>query len=1549
MVRATIGRMLAHALLPPEPHRSATYALWVTSHDPREESAALAVVDEMAAAVSAAYPRLGRAVDRLRARARALPPAHRPWFWDTVAHRLSGGPGRTAAKAYTLARAAERDHALPVDPGWRRANVLLCAAAGALPVKELSDHQRWLADVLDPAEAHEEYVRVLTAWAASPGELPADLARRIRFSARAAGLGGAEEARVLGRLLGSARGKAVPDALLEAAATSLAAHPQDTGVLRELLALFPESRNDAAAWLRLLLRAGAVDAVAEGRLTPEGGMGAWLGAYTRAYSHRKVPYGGVSRQPMPPELFEIVARCAPVLREEAAPVRLHEDRYRYPGLDADLLDACLAEGVAVADPGESVRLEFWGERAGRDLKALAADPVFGPRLEGTVHAGLRGTGTAITRLPRNAGIAAEVQTRVEALLDALRGGGLAAADEALEELDTLLDRPTATALDGVDEALAALDLTGPLARALRAGLPEELGWPALEEAVAGFDASETLRVTCTWPVLTVYGRNRAVAVDHAGTRASYAFQVPDGATPTVHYAGGRFLVSRQAPEGTGVTWSAFWSGSPQDVFTPVDTFGLRPYGGLVRGGFGYQFESADGTGRHDGERILRPGDREGIGGVDLQMSDGRDVWSAEVFRGTWTRCDPVTGERGTDRTPPRFHQDVEVPPGRAEFRGNHTLASLPQGAPASPLGQDGRLVGCRVLHRTPYAGPSPTDFLLESVDGRTARYRSRRPGRRPWGVLRLPEGGEDAVLAGEETVRCHAAEDNSLLWQVRGFFPDPRYGHRATLGAGHAPVPPPAFWHFLTPRDPDSSRALRTVDAGTVSALLAAAVDTTGEDDLRAHASRLLPGVGDARVLAGVVRAARLAADVLRRRRELSHRVSVLRAGPVVDLPAEIPDTVLAPALCGLLPDLRLSEAYRPEAHPGILTAIAADGRRLRGEIDEETRRLAPPSPPAEWQVLLGGIDAVAWRAAVECTPDAERQALAALLAVWRTQPFAEQGGVWRTGRGPESALDAVRAAGGTLASGPARGGLARYLQRADDPAPEGAAENEGDADRAGTVTVARDDAARLVRLAELTERHGPLPLAPEAVRLFCRLTGVRRAVATLVLGGLPRRERHDDHQKMLRAAPFRADKAVAAEYDRLWHKLGTSGRLAVLAAGVPDDPAGLWEADGTSRAAERMAAVWADLLGTTPYVDEALTEALETDVGLGEAWARTLPSGRPPADGPAVLVGSRFGRLVLRHTGPDGSLGDRLPDTGPAHLEAAAVVAWALTEQPVGSPAATGALRLHAWLRDRLADPGTLVDLGGRLPARAVAGDPRFRPYEGVVRPCPQPMYDGRAPVESVADDGLLVVAVPSGDVFLRPAAPRDPELAAHVRDRRARLEPSWLRERLVRVLEMFDGLDRTAARAAMTPVPAGGYEADPSLSAPDTVAGHARRLGVGADAAALHLQLLALARPTDRNIRRWNGWTAARHKAAQAELLAAGAVESGRRPRAGRTLFVPGAAWEVLDAPHLPLERTKLAAYLAMAAGKSVYGPFPRLISPVPLHEQFARAAKEAGATGS
>ncbi|MFZ3475042.1 hypothetical protein ACODT3_00780 [Streptomyces sp. 4.24] len=1517
-----------HAVpLPSDPSRSEAYADWARAHDQGAEDAARGLLADVRDRIHRAYPKAGRALDELAGLARPLPPAHLPWYWDTVAHRLASWDTRTAGRAYTLARTAEREHDLPVDPAWRRQNVLLLARSGALPVKELSGHQTWLAGESEPIAAHEEFVRVLAAWAASPGELPADLARRIRASARAAGLDGSEEARVLARTVGAARGKAVPDTLLDAVAALLADHPQDDDVLAALLDVFPESRNDAAAWLRVLLRSGAADAAAAGRITPEGGPAAWLARYTRAYSHHRVPYGGVARQPMPEELFDLVTRFAPRLRAADTPVTLHEDRWRWPGLDADLLDACLAEGIAVVDPGESVRLSFWGDGSRRDLKALAADPVFGPRLEGTVHAGLRGGGTAITRLPENPGIAAEVHARVESLLGALAGGGLAAADEAVEELAGLLDRPTATALDGIEEALAALAPAGPLARALRGGLPEELCWPALEEALAALAPEEVAGVTCTWPVLTVYGRSKAVAVAPGSVRATAGFTLPeDAAHHVVHYAGGQFLVSWSTDPAHAFGSLAFWSDRPEEVFVPARTYGLRPYGGSIQGGLGYQFETRDGGGRHDGERVLRPGGREGIDHHDFQMSDGTRFWSSKVFAGGkgWARVDPVTGDRAADHTLPAFHGSADLPPGTAFFGDQLTLAALPPDAPASLLGQDGDLTGCRVLHRTPYAGPSPTEFLLEGVDGRRARYRSGRPGRRPWGIIRLPQGGEDAVLAGESAIRCHAAEDNSLLWEAGG-FPGPDAARRGRpSGHGVGPFPPPAFWHFLAPRHAASSAALRVLGGDTVRDLLDAAVRTgdhearRDDETLRDRVARLLPGVSEPRVVDGVVRAARLAADVLRRREELARRVGIMRAGPAVVLRRAIPDTALAPALGGLLPQIRPYGSYLPGAHPATLTAVAAEGRHLRGEIDEETRQLALPATPAPWTALIGSIDAVAWRTAVRTTSDEDRTALTALLETWADQPFAARGGRWRTGAGGHTGASAVRPAD----------------DAADAPADD------------AVRTVDRDDAGRLPLLLDLLARRGPLALPSEAVEAFARRTGVRRAIATLVLGGLPHRADHDEHLKTLRAAPYKANKAMAREYDGLRHRLGDGGCRAVLAAGVPQDPSELWEPDGMTAAAERMADAWAGLLGATEYVDEDLATALEADLGLGSGWARALTGG-PEAAGRSVpaaggiLVGAVNGGLGLHHAEADGTAGRPVFVQHPVHVAPASVVAWALTELPAGHPAAAAAASVHTALRARMDDPRALVPLGRHHAlGRAVPGDPGFTPYEGTVLPCPRPLYREDTAVSTAHDDGLFVVSVPGSDVFLRPAALAEPAKAERAERLCATLDLPGLLAGIRRIQAVRGGApDRMLARTADTPVPPGGHELNPALSVPELVAEVGAVLGAGADAAALYLQLLALARPTDQNVRRWNGWTAARHKAAQAELVDAGAVETGRRARAGRTAFVPG-PWTDLKAPHLPLETVKLGPHGVTVGRSEPELPFLRLLSPVPPHELFAEA---------
>ncbi|MGW1844803.1 hypothetical protein [Streptomyces sp. NPDC001966] len=1230
-------------------HRiSETYADWARARVPGAEAGARDVLERAGRGRYRAWEKPGRFMDEIERLARGLPAAHLPWFWDTIGHWMLETHRRSAARAYGNARTAERTHGLPVDPDWRLANLQLFARFGALPATELSGAPAWLAEVFEPGDAHREFMRLLTTWAASPGELPADLARRVRDSVRAAGLGADEEGRVLGEVLASASGKAVPDRLLDAALGPLSAHPPADDRAAALLDLFPESKNDAAAWLRLLIGCGAADAAVTGRITPEGGLAEWLRRYATRYSHRTVAGGGVTRQAMPAELFELVARFAPLLKEDGTPVRLHEDRYQWPHLDADLLDVCLAEGIPVHDPGPTISLEFWDEDARRDLRALAADPVFGSRLEGTVHAGLRSQGgTAISRLPHNPGIAAEVHGRVEKLLDSLRGGGLAAADEAVDELHDLLDRPTAIALDGIEEALDALDLTGPLARALRAGLPEELGWTALEEALAEFRPDETVHVTSTWPVLTLYGETRAFAVDHAGRRGEHTLELPEGALhPTVHWAGGQFLVAwTGSGDGQGIC-TAYWSGSPADTFVPDQSYGLRPYGGSIRGGLGYQFQTPDGGGRFDGERVLRPGDTTGVGHRDYQMYDGRHFWSTEVFSedrgGGWLRTDPVTGEPTADRTLPGFHTPDSLPDGTRPFPDHRILAELPPGAPPSPLGQDGRLTGCRVNYRTPYAGPSPREFELESIDGRTASYRTTTWGRRPWGILGLPVGGEDAVVVGSTTVRCHAAEDNSLLWQVQGFPGSHRTGRiRATLGEQAGPVPPPAFWHFLAPRDEPSSRALRAVTEEAVRELLS----SSGSGDAPA-------GVTDPRVRQGVVRAVRLAADVLRRRRELSHRVAVMRSGPVVELPDPEPDTRLVPALHGLLAQFRGYEARPPQPQPAVLTAVAADGRYLRGEIDDEVRVLALPAPPTEWAVLTGRIDAVAWRAAVAATPDEHRRALTALLGVWSRQPFAEPGTTWRTGRAPEPGIAELRSSGALVASGPVRSDLVPFLQRSADPVPAGAEECE-------TRTIEGDDTTRLPRLLALLAERGPLPVPEEAVDLFRWRTGVPRAIAALVLDGFAGSDDYAVHLKLCRAKPYKADRTLVHAYDVARMNLGPEGRRAVLAAAVPADPADLWAPGGMTAAAERMATEWSERVAITPYADDGShAAALAKDHDLPAPWATALLTGR------------------LEHLG-------EAPLDADGMRAAVTALTWVFTERPVGDPAAQGARALLDHLTD--------------------------------------------------------------------------------------------------------------------------------------------------------------------------------------------------------------------------------------------------------------------------
>ncbi|WP_284117643.1 hypothetical protein [Streptomyces fragilis] len=262
---------------------------------------------------------------------------------------------------------------------------------------------------------------------------------------------------------------------------------------------------------------------------------------------------------------------------------------------------------------------------------------------------------------------------------------------------------------------------------------------------------------------------------------------------------------------------------------------------------------------------------------------------------------------------------------------------------------------------------------------------------------------------------------------------------------------------------------------------------------------------------------------------------------------------------------------------------------------------------------------------------------------------------------------------------------------------------------------------------------------------------------------------------------------------------------------------------------------------------------------------------------------------------------------------------------------------------------------------------DPARVPSVGIIGVNPrwlEPAYRALPTVWDVRNQGdasllldtLLTVVpwayaeLPAGDAVREGA----PELVRHLRATLTRTDSPGrlLRDGLAHGVRRADtarlwltggACDRMTARIGSGALPEGAYEADPRASAPELVAQVVRRTGLSEDAAALYLQLLTLPAPTDRQVRRWNGWTARQHREAVGELAGTRLVVRDRRPRAGRELFLPGAwapsgrpTWGLRPPP--PLERWKVPLLGAELSHDGKVTHLPPL--PDTLPELFGRA---------
>ncbi|MER7571557.1 hypothetical protein [Streptomyces sp. NPDC126514] len=1549
------------------------FPAWALVHDPANGHHALALVKDVERLARQAKSRPGTAkegFEELGERLGRAVPHFLPTFYEQAARIFLQHENTTYAAAFFgKAREAERVHALAVDEDRQRAVFLEFAFAGALTVKALKEHVKDLARRLDPREAWAQY-RQLTVERCAAGMPPyASLPQDARSLIKAAGLSRVtEECDLVADLIASPAAVRAPASFWNTyRATLTVLADQRPAVRVRLLEIMPSGLGrgveDDEFWLGLLAETGAdrlltgEDAEAAGEVDAAD----WLGRWATYRKH------GASVSWRSPATLALVARMAERLRADGRPVDLFTGRW-HAGADPDLLDLCAAQDVPLAMPDEEtpvhLGLDRWlrDERAGRrDLAATAADP----RLRRLLYEAI-GTLSGDRSLSALQEPLAGHPVLGEVLRDWLAdsaaeftaAAGLPAARTALGRMQPF--RPVAARVHA--EAVArvtAHDIAPVLARTLRAGILDELGWPALEEGLRLLDTEtrgkghhDALAVCEAWPALILSRGHKAVVVGPEKVLLDHDLRLPveldRWSRPQFRYTDGELLVMWHQ-EGKQV---GYWSARPSEVF-PLsgEQFGYG-YGRHI----GHPSIPLPGGGRATGGRTLHSGDTV-LPASRAVIGDGTTCWreGRQGRQEVWLEYDPATGTHGRASLPAFLRSAI-----REDARLEHLLCEvlpLQPGLEQSPFGTDGTVLG-RWVRTAGTAGEAMT--TAGTPDGRTAVLRRTRGV--PLGCLRLPGGAAPVVAMADGQLGLFAADDGpdgGLLGRVT-------VGERGSeFAAGSRYVPPVAFWHALRPRDERASAVLRALSderaagllrTGTAAlaehrAQLAAAGDaeargklpSVDEVLLRALASEL-PEFTDERLLIGVAAlvrvalrltesAAALAAPPVERARPDRRRIE----GMFADYrPEHGDDRTLNSATGGITglwggwgSEHQWTALRQIRAVNHVLSGRPADGKPLSAEpgrpaslgdgwsSDEHTI----PAIGMIWPSLLGVLRPLAYRAALPTVSEAQREALLLLFEALAEGPLAAPGDSLREvvlgePRDNQHRIGQVlRRDGRTVVVlgcqtvDTARGRV-NWLALDHDPSGRFGAiahftlETET---RYGQAFPADGLAA----VARLIRDKGAAPWRAEAPEAFAAVTrgGVGPLQATVLLAAQPR-----DHDAQTLAVmglkPRQMDQA-----NGMLGSLSAQDRTALLGALLPADPADLWSTGPDLAAAGR---VWAERLGSVVRVPEDLAADL---AGLpAAAFAEVvLNPGRTPW----------ISRTTPLRPDKDGNWVPDDPSALPSHhdlgsaVAALASLAYAL---PYGHPLRPLLPESLAALRRRFADPGLVIPLGVEWTEKGGSTAVEVRKAYGLPE-------TGGADAQGLTRVGEALVLRPwHGDheiTLVRPAGLTGPDdsvfglLEGLIGPQRG-LALGWLRALL------GDGL----ARAVTADGPAGPAQ-NPMVSVPDLVTEVAAAHGLSEDAAALYLQLLALPDPTDRNCARWTGWKPARLKKARAELAATDLVVEAKRPRAGRALFLPG-GWRDLKGPALPVESWKEGLY-----------PISERVRPVPhlpLPELFARAWERA-----
>ncbi|MFF0587614.1 hypothetical protein ACFYWD_16740 [Streptomyces sp. NPDC003781] len=1599
------------------------FPAWALVNDPANGHHALALVKDVERLARQAKSRPGTAkegFEKLGDRLGRAVPHFLPTFYEQAARIFLQFDNTTYAAAFFgKAREAERVHALAVDEQRQRAVFLEFAFAGALTVKALKQHVKDLAARLDAAEAWAQF-RQLAVERCAAGMPPyASLPQDARVLIKAAGLPRVEaECDLIADLVASPAAVRAPASFWTAYRATLSILADRRPAVRErLLEIMPagldhDARSDEF-WLELLTECGADrlltgedgrtaagrDPATGGSAGAGGGVDAadWL---TRWAAHRKRGATGCDSSPA---TLRLVARMAPRLRADGRAVDLFAGR-RHMGVDISLLDLCAAEDVPLALPAPDAEVRLGLDRwvhdtrpERRDLAAVAADPRLRPLLLRAVGAAghERRSSRVLDHLAEHRVLRGVLREWLDGAVGELsRAVGLLGAHEALNRLSPF--RSVAPRVNPEAVARAAGYQAAPLlGRTLRAGIIDELGWPALDEALRLLDAETRARkgngsaagtardrdtaliVNEAWPCLILSRGHKAVVVGPDSILLEHDLRLPADLDrwqrPQFRYADGELLV---------VWWQdgkqrGYWSTRPSEVLTLTGeqishwwrNDDVAPSIPLPGGG-----RATGGRTLHAGDTVL-PASRPVIG-------DGTSYWrqGRQGRRHVWLEYDPATGSHSRASLPAFLRSGIADDATLLQDRCE--LLPLQPGLERSPFGTDGTVLG-RWVRAEDAAGEALT--TAGTPDGRTVTLRTPRHGERltPLGALRLPGGAAPVVARTRRQIALFAPDDCSDAGVLGRVTPNERGGEFA---AGTPFLPPVSFWHALRPRDEGASAVLRAFTDEAAADLLReaaralaerqaqvnaakaadgaagdggaepAAADTapaagngpvvpSADEVVRRAVAGALPGLTDKRLLAGV-------AALVRSTVRIVDAVTRFVAPPVEQpkperkrtegmfadyRPRHGDDRTLRAAADGLS---RMWGSWGGEGQWTALRQIRAVNQVLSGKpadgapLSDRTRRSAlgdgwhsdeytVPRLGMTWPDLLGVLRPLAYRATVPTLPAAEREALLLLFEALAEGPLATPGEGLREivlgephdkHRQQERAGQVLRRDGRTVVVlGCQNVDVARdrvnWLALDHDPTGVFGAVAHFTLERETRHAPALP-ADALAAVTRLVRDKGAAPWRAEAPAALAAATrgGAGPLQATVLLAGQPESLDAD----ALATAGLKPRQLDAG--NRMLNSLPPADRAALLGALLPDDPAELWTTGPDTGALGR---VWADRLGALLRLPEELAVALD-GLPVGSAESVLNPARVPWLSRTTVQRPDENGRLVADDPA---AIPHRHTLTGA--VDALASLAYAL---PHGHSLRAALPDGLTALRRRLADPGLLLDLGVEWTEKGGTTAAELRKAYGL------PAAGGADEDGSTRIGEALVLRPWHGDretVLVRPAGLTGPDdavfgllegLVGDARGSGLRALRTILGDELARALDA--GLDPEG--------PAGAAQ-DPTVSVPALVTEVATAHGLGEDAAALYLQLLALPDPTDRNCARWTGWRPARLKKARAELAATDLVVEAKRPRAGRSLFLP-CGWRDLKSPALPVETWKEGLY-PVGAGS-------RTVPQIPVPELFARA---------